>query len=345
MPFEGCSCTFREHFRGRLKAICFRKSIAAFAIFTIMKSYSILAIILLFCGHAFGQPKNLAEKLGYPKDAKLLIVHADDAGFAHSADSAITLACGQGDVNSASIMAPCPWFPEIAAFAKKHPEMDWGIHLSLTSEWKNYRWGGVSPSTEISSLLDKNGYLYATNAGFARNAKVNEAEKEVRAQIEKAIAYGIKITHIDNHMGSILLASADMVQLYQRLGREYKLPVLIPMNLYKIMAPRLLAAIDSQTVVVDNYIISLGMSPPDKWRKFYNNSLQNLKPGLNELVFHLAFNDDEMRAIAAGQVDYGAAWRQQDYDYATSNEFKARLKQQGVYLITWAQIKKVVYGD
>src|SRR6185503_7206320 len=185
----------------------------------------------------------------------------------------------------------------------------------------------------------------ATNAAFARSARVNEAEKEVRAQIEKAKASGIKITHIDNHMGSILLASPDMVKMYQRIGREYKLPVLIPMNLYKLMAPKLLAAVDMRGIMVDNYIISLGMLPPDKWKKFYDYNLQHLKPGLNELIFHLAFNDDEMQAIAAGQADYGAAWRQQDYDYATSDAFKEQLKQQGIYLVTWGAIKKAEYGE
>ncbi len=309
-----------------------------------MKYQSVLAALLFCCTHAFGQ-QNLAEKLGYPKDAKLLIIHADDAGFAHSADSAIMLAYQKGAVNSASIMVACPWFPEIAAFAKAHPEMDWGIHLCLTSEWKNYRWGGVAPSTEIPSLLDKNGYLYATDAAFAQNAKVNEAEKEVRAQIEKAKAFGIKITHIDNHMGSILLASADVVKMYQRVGKEYKLPVLIPMNLYKLMAPKLLPAVDMQGVIVDNYIIAFTLSPPDKWKSFYNNNLQHLKPGLNELIFHLAFNDDEMRAITTGHPDYGAAWRQQDYDYATSDDFRAQLKQQGIYLVTWGAIKKAEYGE
>src|ERR1700760_994434 len=119
-----------------------------------MKYYTFLVVALLLCLQGFAQPKNLAQKLGYPKDAKLLIIHADDAGFAHSADSAIMLAYEKGAINSASIMVTCPWFPEIAAFAKKHPEMDWGIHTSLTSEWKYYKWQGLT-SSSTSSLLDK----------------------------------------------------------------------------------------------------------------------------------------------------------------------------------------------
>ncbi len=308
-----------------------------------MKTFTLFAAILFAGLAANSQPKSLAEKLGYPKDAKLLIVHADDAGFAHAADSAIISAFEKGAINSASIMVTCPWFPEIAAYAKKHPELDWGIHLSLTSEWKNFKWGGVSPAGGIPSLLDQNGYLYATNAEFAKNAKVNEAEKEIRAQIDKAQKYGIKITHIDNHMGSIL-ASADMIKMYQKVGAAYGLPVLIPVNMIKIMAPKLIGSIDSSSVIVNQYVVAFTNTTPDKWKNFYNYKLERLKPGLNELVFHLAFNGDEMKAIAAGITDYGPEWRQQDYDYATSNEFKEELKKQGVYLVTWGMIRKVVYG-
>lgn len=308
-----------------------------------MKSLSLTTALLLLCLPGFAQQKNLAEKLGYPKDAKLVIIHADDAGFAHSADSAIMLAYEKGAINSASIMVTCPWFPEIAAFAKKHPEMDWGIHLSLTSEWKYYKWAGVAPSSAIPSLLDKDGYLYDSVEGFGTHMKVDEAEKEIRAQIEKAKAFGIRITHLDNHMGSIL-ASAELMKMFQRVGKEYGLPVLAPINYIRMLAPKLVPVIDTSGVIVDNFIMAYQMTPADKWKNFYNYSLQHLKPGLNELVFHLGFDDDELKAVCTGHPDYGSAWRQQDYNYATSDEFKALLKAQGVYLVTWGDIKKAEYG-
>jgi predicted glycoside hydrolase/deacetylase ChbG (UPF0249 family) len=307
-----------------------------------MKPHILIAALLLFSLTSFAQKKNLAQKLGYPKDAKLLIIHADDAGFAHSADSAIMLAYEKGAINSASIMVTCPWFPEIAAFARKHPEMDWGIHLSLTSEWKYYKWAGVAPSSAIPSLLDKNGYLYDSVEGFGMHAKVDEAEKEVRAQIEKAKAYGIHISHLDNHMGSIL-ASPELMKMFQRVGKEYHLPVLAPINYIRALAPKLVPVIDTTGVIVDNFIMAYQMTPADRWKNFYNNSLQHLKPGLNELVFHLGFDDDELKAVCVDHPDYGSAWRQQDYNYATSDEFKAMLKAQGAYLVTWGQIGKVEY--
>ncbi|MFI5162519.1 MAG: polysaccharide deacetylase family protein [Sphingobacteriales bacterium] len=308
-----------------------------------MKRTILITALLALGLQGLGQTKNLAQKLGYPRDAKLLIVHADDAGFAHSADSAIMLAYEKGAINSASIMVTCPWFPEIAAFAKKHPEMDWGIHLSLTSEWKYYKWQGVAASSATASLLDKNGYLYDSVEGFGAHAKVDEAEKEIRAQIEKAKAFGINISHLDNHMGSIL-ASPELMKMFQRVGKEYKLPVLAPINYIKMLAPKLVPVIDTNGVIVDNFIMAYQMAPADKWKNFYNYSLQHLKPGLNELVFHLGFDDDELKAICAEHPDYGSAWRQQDYNYATSDEFKAMLKAQGVYLVTWGDIKRVEYG-
>ncbi|MBS1501658.1 MAG: polysaccharide deacetylase family protein [Bacteroidetes bacterium] len=307
-----------------------------------MKRYTIIAAILVLGLQNFAQSKNLAQKLGYPKDAKLLIIHADDAGFAHSADSAIMLALQKGPVNSASIMVTCPWFPEIAAFAKKHPEMDWGIHTSLTSEWKYYKWQGVAPSSAIPSLLDKDGYLYDSVEGFGAHMKVDEAEKEIRAQIEKAKAFGIHLSHLDNHMGS-MLASPELMKMFERIGKEYKLPVLVPVNYIRMVAPKLVPAIDTSGVVVDNFIMAYQMTPAAKWKNFYNYSLQHLKPGLNELVFHLGFDDDELRAVCTEHPDYGSAWRQQDYDYATSDEFKAMLKSQGAYLVTWGDIQKVEY--
>jgi hypothetical protein len=111
-----------------------------------------------------------------------------------------------------------------------------------------------------------------------------------------------------------------------------------------MLAPKLLSSVDTIGILVDNFIMAYAMTTADKWKNFYNYNLQHLKPGLNELVFHLGFDNDELRAVTTGQTDYGSAWRQQDYEYANSPEFKALLKQTGVYLVTWGEIQKVAYG-
>src|ERR1700733_2619407 len=102
--------------------------------------------------------KTIAERLGYPADSKLLIIHADDLAVAHSEDAASFDALDKHAVTSASIMVPCPWLTEVAAYAKAHPDMDLGLHLTLSSEWKDYRWGSVAPRDQVPSLFDSSGY-------------------------------------------------------------------------------------------------------------------------------------------------------------------------------------------
>src|SRR5438552_14004846 len=131
------------------------------------------------------QTKTLVERLGYPRDAKLLIVHADDLGAAHSINRASIRALESGLVSSASIMVPCPWLSEIAAYARSHPEVDLGLHLTLTSEWSLYRWGPVLGKERVPSLLDSSGYFYSLESEAAAHIDVKEAEAEVRAQIAR----------------------------------------------------------------------------------------------------------------------------------------------------------------
>src|SRR6266498_1949170 len=124
--------------------------------------------------------KTLVERLGYPADAKLLIVHADDLGLAHSVNAAAIKAFESGLVTAGSIMVPCPWLPEIAAYARSHPQADLGLHLTLTSEWTSFRWGPVLPKNRVSSLLDRHDYFHLTEAEAASHADVKEVETEVR---------------------------------------------------------------------------------------------------------------------------------------------------------------------
>src|SRR5262249_39809210 len=147
--------------------------------------------------------KSLVQRLGYAADQKLLIVHADDLGMAHSVNRASIKALETGLVSSASIMVPCPWLPEIAAYAKAHPQADLGLHLTLTSEWKQLRWGPVLGRERASSLVDSDGYFYSLESEAAAHMDVREAESEIRAQIERAKTLGIKPTHLDSHMGTL----------------------------------------------------------------------------------------------------------------------------------------------
>src|SRR5712691_13416255 len=145
---------------------------------------AVVVPVLLAAVNVQAQTKTVAERLGYPADSKLLIVHADDLAVAHSVDTASFDALDKKAITSASIMVPCAWLTEVASYAKDHPDADLGLHLTLTSEWKVDRWGPVESKDKVVSLFDPFGYLWPETAPAATNEKPQDAEREIRAQIE-----------------------------------------------------------------------------------------------------------------------------------------------------------------
>lgn len=284
--------------------------------------------------------QHIAEKLGYPADSKLLIIHADDLGVAHSQDRASFQALEEKAVTAASVMVPCPWFTEVADFAKSHPDADLGLHLTLTSEWKTYRWGPVAPRDRVASLLDPNGYFYPDNGPVAAHAKPEEAEREVRAQIQRALAMGIHPTHLDTHMGT-LAATPQLYSILIKVAHEYHLPY-IAVRLPGRQGEEMMKLVSPNDIVLDHLVMFPPKTPADQWTQSYVKAIAALKPGLNELIVHLAYDDSEMRAITADHPDYGAAWRQRDFDAVTSPEFKRALKQNHIILVGWRELDKLV---
>jgi hypothetical protein len=283
------------------------------------------------------QTKTIAERLGYPRDSKLLIIHADDLAVAHSEDAASFDALDQHAVTSASIMVPCPWLTEVADYAKAHPDADLGLHLTLSSEWKTYRWGSVASKDTVPSLYDPSGYLWSETEPAASNIKPAEAEREIRAQVERAIAMGIHPTHLDSHMG-VLFARPELFAVYVKVAHEYKLPFLA----VRVGAPpALLSLLSDSDVILDSIVIADPSVTAANWKTFYANAIKNLKPGVTEIIVHLAHDDAEFQAVAVDHPDYGAAWRQRDFDAITSPEFKKTLEQNRVILIGWKDLKKL----
>ena len=278
--------------------------------------------------------QTLQERLGYSKTAKLLIIHADDLGVAHSEDNASFTALEKGSVSSASIMVPCPWFSEVAAYAAMHPKADLGLHLTLTSEWSFYKWGPVADKQNVPGLVNKNGYLFSSVDSVIKSSNATEVEKELRAQIEKAKQAGIDFTHFDSHMGT-LYSNKDYLQVLLKLGKEYKVPVMLNQQVLMMSG----GAGNDKDVMLNNIYIE---SPQDRAKgtdAFYANILQSLQPGVNEIIIHAAYDDNEMQAVAVDHPDYGAAWRQADYNFFTGEACKKLLHQNGIQLITWREIR------
>ena|SRR6267154_790001 len=277
--------------------------------------------------------KSVAERLGYPANSRLLIIHADDFGMSHSVNRAIIEALENRWVTSASILVPCPWFPEVARWAQAHPDADLGIHLALNSEWTTLRWGPVSPQPRNSSLLDADGYLPLTTEYVASHAKISDVETETHAQVDKAKAAGIILTHLDTHMGAIV-TTPDLFKAYLGLGQAYKLPLLLDDRAEASAAPG--------TVLLSQLLQINPGTPKSQWVEAYKKMLAPLPPGSYQLIVHLAYNDDEMQGATADHPDWGAEWRQNDLDLVRSVGFQKFLKDQGFLLIAWRDLAKAL---
>ncbi len=297
-------------------------------------------LVFLMCLSLAAQSKTVAERLGYPADAKLLIIHADDLAVAHSVNTASFRALDQGAVSSASIMVPCPWLTEVAAYAKSHPDADLGLHLTLTSEWKTYRWGPVASSDTVPSLIEPTGTFWSETAPVAAKAKPQEAEREIRAQVDRAIAMGIHPTHLDSHMGS-LFVTPELFATFVKVAHDYRVPFLA----VRVTDERakLLSLLSDRDIVVDSLVMAGGGLRPEQWHDFYLNAVKNLKPGLTEMIVHLGHDDAELQAVTVDHPDYGAAWRQRDYDLVTSAEFQKALHDNHVILVKWKDLGKLAY--
>ncbi len=284
---------------------------------------------------------NLAQQLGYGAEAKLVIVHADDIGVSHSVNRATIAAFEKGLVNSGSIMVPCPWFPEIAAHARERDDLDLGLHLTLTSEWKHYRWDGVLGAGATPSLHDDQGFLHADTPQVARNADPREAEREIRAQVERALAFGVRPTHLDSHMGS-LFATPELFQVYLRVAADYGLPALVPRDALSARAPEILRQLPAGTILVDRLAMATPRVPAEQWEDFYIGVIEQLQPGVTEIIVHLGYDDAELRSVTEEHPDYGAAWRQRDFDFFTSDRLAQLLEDRGIRMVTWREIGKLL---
>lgn len=172
---------------------------------------------------------SLAQAITGNPEARVLVVHVDDVGMCHGANVAFLELSRSAGVTCGSVMVPCPWFQEIADAATLDPTLDLGVHLTLTSEWPQYRWRALSTVSRASGLIDDQGYLPRNCLELRSRLVVDAAEIEMRAQIDRALAAGIDVTHLDTHMGAAVVP--ELVDLYVRLGREYRLPVLLPREL------------------------------------------------------------------------------------------------------------------
>jgi predicted glycoside hydrolase/deacetylase ChbG (UPF0249 family) len=264
-------------------------------------------MLLISVSAVHGETKTWAERLGWPAGKRVVILHADDVGMCYEANLAAQSSLAKGDYRSAAIMVPCPWASEMAAWCVAHPQYDVGLHLTLTSEWKFYRWGPVAPRDKVKGLLDPLGYFFRDVRSVAFSAPAAEVAAEIRAQLARARKLGMQPSHVDTHMGT-LYARPDYTQAYLRMAMEEQIPAMViemtPRTIEKFKKQgypisdaslKLLAAY-TLPKLDDFHSVVEGKTYEEKRQKLLDQ-LRAFEPGLNEIIYHPSVDTEGLRKI------------------------------------------------
>ncbi|HSI77395.1 MAG TPA: polysaccharide deacetylase family protein [Lunatimonas sp.] len=315
-----------------------------------------LVAFLLISQNSFSQ--TYAEKLGYPKDAKVIIFHVDDAGMSYEANDGTILSMDQGAANSCSVMMPCSWVPDYFSYLKDHPDTDAGVHLTLTSEWKGYRWAPVSGGLATPTLVDTHGYLWPSVRDVVTHGDPEELYSEIKAQVDKFIAMGFQPTHLDSHMGT-LFASEAFLKKYLQMGMEYQIPVMFPgghatwiqqesnassLNVEQLQAigktlwDAGLPVLDD--LHTDSYSWKIDPSiegDDDKIQAYktdkFIETVRMLQPGVTQIILHATNSTPHFELISPS-----ASLRKGDMLAMMDPKFQQFLVDEGIILTTWREL-------
>jgi len=298
-----------------------------------------------------------AEKLGYPKGKKILIIHVDDVGMSYESNQGAIKAIKSGVANSLSVMMPCGWVPGFVHYLKENKEIDAGLHLTMTSEWKEYRWGPLAGKPKVKGLVDPEGSLWRSVGDVVKNASPDEVETEIRAQLDRARTMGFEPTHLDSHMGT-LFATPEFLKRYLKVGMEEKIPVMFPgghntvvqqqekmiadqLTMTKIVGKQLWDA--GLPVLDDLENSSYGWKGPESGDKSekalqkyktdkYINAINNIKPGLTMVIMHCTIHSEIFPKISDSFTT-----REGDFLAMIDPELKKYIEKEGIILTTWRE--------
>lgn len=299
-----------------------------------------------------------AEKLGYPKGAKVVILHVDDAGMSYDSNEGVFKATTQGVANSTSVMMPCPWVPGFVHYLKQHPQLDAGLHLTLTSEWKEYRWGPLAGKDAVPGLADEEGAMWPTVEDVVKHASPDEVEKEIIAQLARARNMGFTPTHLDSHMGT-LFGSPAFLQRYMKVGMQNHIPVMLPgghdkviqaeMNAPKEMIEQMqqagkmlwaagLPVLDDLNNETYSWPIPDSVANDNtKLQRFktakYIATLKQLQPGITMVIMHCTAPTEVFKYISGS-----GAVRNGDLLTMINPAFKKALEDEHIILTTWREL-------
>jgi hypothetical protein len=317
-------------------------------------------ISLLAAAAIAASAQTYAEKLGWKKSDRVLILHMDDAGMSYDSNLGIIKVLENGAAPSLSVMMPCPWVPQIVHYMKDHPGTDAGLHLTLTSEWREFRWGPLAGKPAVPGLVDQEGALWRSVPAVVQHASADEVDREIRAQLDRALAMGFQPTHVDSHMGTLFATPAYLMK-YVQMGIDKQIPVMLPGGHAAYLLSDRSSGVNNETAaavrqlgaklwaaglpVLDDlhntsygWKIPAGMGRSDaelqKWRTgLYKETLAKLTPGLTMVIMHCTSPTEVFEKISdSGDI------RRADMLAMLDPEFKAFLKKEGFVLTTWREV-------
>jgi predicted glycoside hydrolase/deacetylase ChbG (UPF0249 family) len=291
-------------------------------------------------------PNPFLQKLGFTDNDRLVIIHTDDIGMCHASVQAFKDLWEFGTITAGAVMVPCPWFPAVVQMCRENPEMDMGVHATLNAEWGAYRWSPLSTRDQTSGLLDANGYFHQWQPAVYENAKPEAVELEVNAQIERALAAGIDITHVDSHMGTIM--SPLFIQSYIQAAASRLLPNMLPRidakgieifgmstNEMQVYVP-IMEQLISMGVPMLNGLLAMPLDEPNPDRQIETakHLLGNLPVGISHFILHPSIDTSELHSIAPD-------WESRVANYKTfmSDELKKFIEREDIKPIGYRQIR------
>lgn len=319
-----------------------------------------LGLLVALAAGVIASAQTFAEKLGWKKDDRVLILHMDDAGMSYDSNLGIIKVLENGVAPSLSVMMPCPWVPHIVHYMKDHPATDAGLHLTLTSEWREFRWGPLAGKPAVPGLVDQEGALWRSVAGVVQHSSADEVDREIRAQLERAVTMGFQPTHLDSHMGTLFATPAYLMK-YVQLGIDKQIPVMLPGGHASYLLADRDSGVTKDTVAAvrqlgaklwaaglpvldDLHNTSYGWKIPkdmgrsdaelQKWRAgLYKETLSKLTPGLTMVIMHCTSPTEVFDKISdSGDI------RRADMLAMLDPDLRAFLKREGFVLTTWREV-------
>ncbi len=296
------------------------------------------------------EPNPVLKKLGFSNNDRVVILHTDDIGMCQASVQAFIDLWEAGTISAGAIMMPCPWAKEAAAYCRDHPGVDMGVHATITAEWENYRWGPLSTVDQSTGLMDQDGFMWRRSQETQAHADPAAVIAEIHAQIRLAQAWGVDITHVDSHMGTIM--HPKFVEAFVKTAVEARIPVMLPrsdeagfhhMGVDEETAKKMaafVASMEEQGVPLVDGIAMMPLDQPEGQLEIAKKMLRELQAGVTHFLFHPSIDTPELRAICP---DWPS--RVANYETFIKPELQQFIEDEGVQVIGYHHLRELMKAD